>query len=123
MEDLANPTTACDNKRSKNAKIIIDPRHEISYNVVCATSKASDQPTHTRSLIRAFACRLNILMTVKLLTGHHLEFLSLKGGYVGLSASTIVKMPHFGNHMSRLNYYVKGRLWDSISGFIYKPCL
>ena len=62
-------------------------------------------------------------MTVKLLTGHHLEFLSLKGGYVGLSASTIVKMPHFGNHMSRLNYYVKGRLWDSISGFIYKPCL
>ena len=28
---------------------------------VCATSKASDQPAHTRSLIRAFACRLNIL--------------------------------------------------------------
>ena len=28
-------------------------RYEISDNVVCATSKASDQPTHTRSLIRA----------------------------------------------------------------------
>ena len=35
--------------------------HEISNNVVCATSKASDQPAHTRSLIRAFASRLSIL--------------------------------------------------------------
>ena len=33
----------------------------ISNNVVCATSKASDQPEHLRSLIRAFASRLNIL--------------------------------------------------------------
>ena len=39
----------------------IEPRHEISNNVVCVTSKASDQPAHTRSLIIAFACRLNIL--------------------------------------------------------------
>ena len=39
----------------------IEPRHEISNNVVCATSKDSDQPAHTRSLIRAFASRLNIL--------------------------------------------------------------
>ena len=29
--------------------------------VVCATSKGSDQPVHTRSLIRAFANRLDIL--------------------------------------------------------------
>ena len=29
-------------------------------------------------------------MTVKLLTEHHLEFLSLKGGCTGLSASTLV---------------------------------
>ena len=35
--------------------------HEISNNIVCATSKASDQPAHMRSLIRAFASRLNIL--------------------------------------------------------------
>ena len=40
---------------------INEPRHEISNNVVCATSKASDQPAHTRSLIRAFASRLNII--------------------------------------------------------------
>ena len=40
---------------------IFEPRHEISNNVVCATSKGSDQPARTRSLIRAFASRLNIL--------------------------------------------------------------
>ena len=33
--------------------------HEISNNVLCATSKASDQPAHMRSLIRAFASRLS----------------------------------------------------------------
>ena len=42
-------------------KIKYEPRHEISNNVVCATSKDSDQPAHTHSLIRAFASRLNIL--------------------------------------------------------------
>ena len=38
-----------------------EPRHEISNNVVCATSKASNQPGHTRILIRDFACRSNFL--------------------------------------------------------------
>ena len=32
----------------------------ISNNVVCATSKASDQPVQTRILIRAFASHLTI---------------------------------------------------------------
>ena len=41
--------------------IIYGPVHEISNNLVCANSKASDQPAHTRSLIRAFASRLSIL--------------------------------------------------------------
>ena len=41
--------------------IIIEPVHEISNNVVYVTSKASDQPAHRRSLIRAFASRLSIL--------------------------------------------------------------
>ena len=41
--------------------ITFEPVHEISNNVVCATSKASDQPAHMRSLIRAFASRLSIL--------------------------------------------------------------
>ena len=34
-------------------------------------------------------------MIVKLLTGHHLEFLSLKGGCTGSSESALVKMPRF----------------------------
>ena len=33
-------------------------------------------------------------MSVKLLTEHNLEFLSLKGGYTGSSKSKLVKMPH-----------------------------
>ena len=33
-------------------------------------------------------------MSVKLLTEHHLKFLSLKGGCTGSSESTLVKMPH-----------------------------
>ena len=40
---------------------INEPVHEISNNVVCATSKASEQPAHTHSLIRAFASHLSIL--------------------------------------------------------------
>ena len=41
-----------------------EPQHEISNNVVCATSKGLDQPAHTCSLIRAFARRLNILLVL-----------------------------------------------------------
>ena len=39
---------------------IYERQHEISNNVVCATSKGSDQPALTRSLIRAFASHSNI---------------------------------------------------------------
>ena len=42
-------------------KTASEPRHDIFNNVVCATSKASDQPAHTHSLIRDFASRLIIL--------------------------------------------------------------
>ena len=35
--------------------------HGISNNVVCETSKASDQPAHMRSLIRAFASHSSVL--------------------------------------------------------------
>ena len=51
-------------------------------------------------------------MTVKLLTEHHLEFLSIKGGRTGLSESTLVKMPHcWKSHVvahihSKLNHEV-----------------
>ena len=36
-------------------------------------------------------------ISVKLLTEHNLEFLSLKGGCTGSSESTLVKMPHCWN--------------------------
>ena len=37
---------------------------------------------------------LEYSMSVKLLTEHHLEFLSLKGGCIGSFESTLVKIPH-----------------------------
>ena len=60
------------------------PVHEISNNVVCATSKGSDQ---------SICSSLAYSMSVKLLTEHLLEVLSLKGGCIGLYESTLVKMP------------------------------
>ena len=33
-------------------------------------------------------------MSVKLLTGHHFKFPSIKGGCTGSSESTLVKIPH-----------------------------
>ena len=52
-----------DNKNTckQTMGFMCEPWHGISNNVVCATSKGSDQPAHTRSLIRAFASRSNIL--------------------------------------------------------------
>ena len=49
---------------------------------------------HTHSLVRAFASRLNILLTLRLLTKHHLEINSLKGGCTGSFESILVNMPH-----------------------------
>ena len=41
-------------------------------------------------------------MSAKLQTELRLDFLRLKGGCSSSSEPTLVKMPHFGNHMSRL---------------------
>ena len=78
----------------------------MSYNVVFATSKASDQPVLTRSLIRAFASRLSILI-VKLLTERHLEFLSSKGGCTGSSKSTSVKTSHCWKSHAMAHYFFR----------------
>ena len=43
------------------SKTTYEPWHGISNYVVCATSKASDQPAHMRRLIRAFASHFHIL--------------------------------------------------------------
>ena len=56
---LAPLGLCCGGELNLKVQIVFEPRHEISNNVVCATSKGSDQPAQTRSLIRAFASRLN----------------------------------------------------------------
>ena len=57
------PTSSRDNKDADQTVQggQLQPWHEISKNLVDVTSKGSDQPAHTHSLIKAFASRLNIL--------------------------------------------------------------
>ena len=45
-------------------------------------------------------------MSVKLLTEHNLEFLSLKGGCIGSSESTLVKLQHCWKSLSRAHFIV-----------------
>ena len=59
----------------------------ISKNVVCVTSKASDQPAQSD---QSLCLSLEYSMSVKLLTEHNLEFLLLKGGCICLFESTHV---------------------------------
>ena len=47
-------------------------------------------------------------MSVKLLTEHHLDLLSLNGGCTGSSESTLVKIPH---------------CWKSHKFYLYSVCL
>ena len=63
MTQIHLPVKAlCISKSIKSSLIKrFEPRHLIFNNVVYATSKASDQPVHMRSLISAFASRFNIL--------------------------------------------------------------
>ena len=62
-------------------------------------------------------------MIFKLLTEHHLEFLSLKGGCRGSSESTYVKMPHcWKSHVAALivNSLVAASsiMWQLVCGCI-----
>ena len=59
--------------------------------MVCATSKASDQPAYAQS-DQSHCKSLKYSMTVNLLTKLPLELLT--GGCTGSSESTLVKMPH-----------------------------
>ena len=52
-------------------------------------------------------------MIVKLLTEHHLEFLSLKGGCRGSSESTLIKMSIVGNLMLRLISFTMHLLFNT----------
>ena len=53
-------------------------------------------------------------MIVKLLTEHHLEFLSLKGGCRGLSESTFVKMSNCCNFHAAAHFVLIAGFPDTI---------
>ena len=56
-------------------------------------------------------------MSVKLLTEHHLEFLSLKRGCTGSSESTLAKMPHcWKSHVTAQIIVIDNKIIESKSG-------
>ena len=58
-------------------------------------------------------------MTVKLLTEHHLEFLSLKEGCTCSSESTLVKIPHCWK--SHVTEHITGRQVLFVPSFLVQP--
>ena len=67
-------------------------------------------------------------MSVKLLTEHHLEFQSLKGGWTGSSESTLVKMPHCWKSHIRNFYWCwasnrREKYFTNFSGIALLFCL
>ena len=92
-----------------NYAIIFESRHEIFNNVICATSKASDQPDKSD---QSLCWSLEYSLTFKQLPEHNLESLSLKEGCAGSSESTHLSEYHIvGNHMSRLILFGKSNKW------------
>ena len=56
-------------------------------------------------------------MSVKLLTEHRLEFVSLKGGCTGSSESTLVRMPHCVAAQFMI-YWLRADAYDTLGSFI-----
>ena len=56
-------------------------------------------------------------MSVKLLTEHRLEFVSLKGGCTGSSESTLVRMPHCVAAQFMI-YWLRADAYDALDTFI-----
>ena len=71
-------------------------------NVVCATSKGSDQPAHTRSLIRAFARRLIILWLLSYWLNIIWSFKAYEETAQTRLSLHLSKCHIVGNHMSML---------------------
>ena len=57
-------------------------------------------------------------MSVKLLTEHRLEFVSLKGGCTGSSESTLVKMPHCVAAQFMI-YWLQADAYDTLGWYIH----
>ena len=98
-----------------------EPWHGISNNVVCATSKASDQPAHARSLIRAFVCSLNILCDWKSSGVAKLKrgLQRLVGVYTCPNA-TLLEITCHGSILYHISISKQSRPWSDSS---YKSCL
>ena len=78
--------------------------HEISSNVVCATSKASEQPCAYAQSNQSLCQSLEYSRNIKLLTEPRLECLCLTGGYTCSSESTPVKTPYCWKSRVAVNY-------------------
>ena len=72
-----------------------------------SASKASDQPAHMNSLIRAFASCLNILWHLGHWPNTFLELLSLKEAAQARPSLHLSKCHIVGNHMSWLNFIIR----------------
>ena len=65
------------------------------FPTICMCGQQRLRPTCAFAQSDQSLClSLEYSISVKLLTEHHLEFLSLKGGCTGSSESTLAKMPH-----------------------------
>ena len=60
---------------------------------------------------------LEYSMNVQLLAEHHLEFLSLKGGCIVWSESTLVNMPHCWKSHVTAHFYIISVAICSVSGY------
>ena len=58
-------------------------------------------------------------MSVKLLTEHRLESVSLKGGRTGSCASTLVKMPHCVAAQFMI-YWLRANAYNALGTFIFQ---
>ena len=73
---------------------IIEPRQDFQQCGMCDQQRLRPAWKYAQS-DQSVCESLEYYMNIKLLTEHHLEFLSLKGGCTGSSESTLVKMPHW----------------------------
>ena len=71
---------------------------------MCDQQRLRPACTYTQS-DQSLCLLLEYYRTVKLLTEHQLEFLSLKGGCTGSSESTRVKMPHCWKSLVTDHYF------------------
>ena len=99
-----------------NALVTFEPVHEISNNLVCATSKASDQPAHTGSLIRAFASHLSILWLLSYWLNTVWSFQAEKEAAEARLSLHLSKFHIVGNHMSRLKFFLQKDSENAVGG-------